>query len=506
MPDISYELKSFIKIYGLEEELDIYSFNNELIPIDNDIITLNMPNAFRDIYMYNDKNILTVISKVLCKLELIYGLIQYKFIKGDNSKIVNDLLETEESINLFNKKNYGIHSCIILERAVDFISPFCRNYTYEGLLDEYFGIKWNNIKVKNSLLDKSSSKRDNKVSSKQEYSFFELSSNNILYEKCRNMLLWQAAQYIQTCASEIKNLKDKTKDETTNISAVAENLKKMKDAIKSDIPFLEKHIPLLEYISKDIKSPNNNQLKKYEQLLIVGDMSETLHEFYEDQIGKKLDLYQILRLMCLESLTHNGIVDYNKIKKDILLFYGFEKIFIFHNLEKAGLLKEKGIIGNPLTNIDYSSLFFKMELLNTDINFNDIKDCSYIYEGYCSISLKLIEKAVSGTWGKIADCLNKIPGFTKFPENASQFLKDKKPDKNFVFVVFIGGVTYAEIEGIRFLNKTMNDTKIIIVTTHIISPKNLFDSSNKNAVNDNFTIKLFNETILKDENKLRNKK
>jgi Sec1 family len=40
----------------------------------------------------------------------------------------------------------------MFDRDVDIISPFCYNQTYEGLIDEYFGIKTCSISVENKIL------------------------------------------------------------------------------------------------------------------------------------------------------------------------------------------------------------------------------------------------------------------------------------------------------------------------------------------------------------------
>ena len=69
----------------------------------------------------------------------------------------------------------------------------------------------------------------------------------------------------------------------------------------------------------------------------------------------------------------------------------------------------------------------------------------------------LIEKAVEGKWGKLKDVITKIPGDTIFPENE---LEIEKPPLNehkvhTIFVVFVGGITYNEIAGIRFINRKL---------------------------------------------------
>lgn len=55
----------------------------------------------------------------------------------------------------------------------------------------------------------------------------------------------------------------------------------------------------------------------------------------------KKDLYGLIRLMVLESLTQNGIKDYYKLKREILNIYGYQNIFLLRDLETLGWFKEK---------------------------------------------------------------------------------------------------------------------------------------------------------------------
>ena len=81
-------------------------------------------------------------------------------------------------------------------------------------------------------------------------------------------------------------------------------------------------------------------------------------------------------------------------------------------------------------------------------------------------------------WRDINDALKKLPGTTYYPNNEKEILRTTlaKKEKNFIFLVFIGGITYAEIEGIRFMNQINKDFKFIIITTSIVNPKKIFDS------------------------------
>ena len=45
-----------------------------------------------------------------------------------------------------------IDSLIIIDRSVDLITPLCTQLTYEGLIDEVFGIRTSHVKVDSSIV------------------------------------------------------------------------------------------------------------------------------------------------------------------------------------------------------------------------------------------------------------------------------------------------------------------------------------------------------------------
>ena len=509
MPEISYEIKNFLKNYQFD--IRIFSFSNEAYPIDKDLITLHLPNCFRELYVENDTNCLSTMARVLAKLEMLFGIIKYKFVKGDNSRKVKELLENEEQINSINDKTQSgeIFSCIIMERSCDPIAPFCSQYTYEGYIDEFFGIHWGinsgHLYVPSSLVpsDRKSAQKSSSTSKKSDMGKFEISLDNEFYEQSRCMPVFPLAINFIRMMKENYDKKAANAKKGKELDVINKNLEEFANAKKKENPFILAHFPLITHIAELRHNDHITQeTMKFEQLLLIGENIENLHEFYVNQIAKKADLVTVLRLMCIESLTKGGIRNYTALKKDIILTYGFQYIFLFNNLEKAGLLKEEKGKGNPVMNLNYPNIYNKMELLNTEFDYSD---CSYLGVGYNYIGVKMIESAVDGNWKKIEDGLDKIPGYQEFPRSPDE-VKNNKKEKNIIFAVFIGGVTYAEIEGIRFLNKQRKDTKIIIVTTNIIGYKNLIKSFDTGETNATFSFRNCYKEISEEENKIRGKK
>lgn len=497
----TYEIVEYMTTCDLINYFSIYSFQTDLIPFDYDLLSLEHSNSLKDIYLLDKYDCITNLAKAIAKLEIIYGKIANKFIKGDTANILNELLVREEKINAIEptKGTPEIFGCIMLDRSIDMITPFCSHYTYEGLLDEYFGINYNRIKVKESIIN-------DKQKDKDKEKTIEVGSRVVFYSKIRNMPFGMTNTFLKQTLTHYQETGDKTKklSEKSETKVMVETLKKYKQLIKEEEGPMIEHISLANYITHNQNNPGYLEYLKFEQLMLAGDLPENLHDYYEKEIGKQTNLYKILKLLCLESILQNGIEDYSKIKKDIMLTYGFQKIFLFNNLEKIGLLKDKNAPGKPLTLIQYQAIIKKLNLLNEDCDPNKIEDCSFVFGGYCSISLRLIEATIKNGWKDISDGLKKIPGYTYYPSNEKEILKQRK-EKNFIFVVFIGGITYPEIEGIRFLNQINKDFKFIIVTTNIINSKKIFEGLESEVV-PTLTMKEFYEMTLNDDPKKKKKK
>ena len=209
---------------------------------------------------------------------------------------------------------------------------------------------------------------------------------------------------------------------------------------------------LINYVVDLLYEGEHKRYLSNEQPLLSGEIPNNLYLYYEEFLYEKKDLITLIKLMIIESLTQNGISGYQKLKKEMLNIFGFQKIFLFRDLEELGWLKEKQTSLKNIMDFNYAQLFEKFELLNKQYNPSLINDCSYVLNGYCPLSLKIIEKAVYGQWGTILDILKKIPGDIDFPKDESVISNPEK-DNNIMLIVFVGGVTYTEIAAIRVLNR-----------------------------------------------------
>ena len=486
IPEENYEIINFLTGPGLRNRFTVNSFNLDLIPIDNDLVSMEREGSFRQIYLDNDITPIADFVDSFIKLELCFGKIKHKYIKGEKAKLFCDLL-TKKQIETNIKTTDEILGMIVLDRKIDFLTPMTTNYTYEGLFDEHFGIKFGNIYAEKSLIKVNFSPSE--ANQKGLYSL--TSESNLFHSKIRCMNYLDANKFI----SELEGYyieRAKKKENTKDLKVMEEDIQSFNDFLtfyKNPIIINKRIISL--FINENLKEENMAYRIK-ESIFLSGAFPNNLKLFYDDYIADKKDLYKLLNLFIIETLTQGGVKDYNSLKRDILNVYGYQYIFLFRDLEAIGLLKEKEVLKNFLMEKSYQQIIKKLNLISAETDYikSKVKDCSYIYQGYCPIILRLIELAVGGKWNKFKDIISKLPGDTFYPEDETEISKPKSEEQKVqtIFVVFVGGVSYNEIEGIRFINrylkllhdknkdKSIGRIQLIIVTNEILNRKKIFNS------------------------------
>ena len=461
IPKENYDIIEYMSTNNMISEFKIENFNVDLIPIDLDLLSLEKENNIKEIYIDKDYSSISDFANAVVKLETCFGKIKYKYIKGDLAQKFCDLVKEKEKENNLRLGKDEILGMVVFDRSVDFLTLMTTNYTCEGLIDENIGINLGKVRLKNKILMAGISK--NKTNK------FAINSES-------------------------------TKD-LEEISYFLTTLKN--DLIKAE--------NLIKYVVEVLFETEHRRYISKEQPLLSGAVPDDLHLYYDEFLYGKKDLITLIKLMIIESLTQNGVQGYQKLKREILNIFGFQKIFLFRDLEVLGWLKEKQSSLKKLKNItdfNYSQIYEKFKLLNEDYKTDVITDCSYVLNGYCPLSLRIIEKAVTGKWSTIIELLKKIPGETSYPEDETVISNPEK-DTNIMLIVFIGGVTYTEIEAIRVLNRVFKDeylkgkrkkTQFIILTTSILNSKKILNNLGK-EVHSVLNMKMFYEQALKSQSK-----
>lgn len=105
-----------------------------------------------------------------------------------------------------------------------------------------------------------------------------------------------------------------------------------------------------------------------------------------------------------------------------------------------------------------------LRLVVDEVDESDPADIAYVFSGYAPLSVRILQCALGrgggggvNGWKGIEEVLKVLPGVT-FEEAQSMEgnTRDKRAERDEVkttIVCYLGGITYAEIAAIRFLNR-----------------------------------------------------
>ena len=474
-PKINLECQNYIDDSINCAYFNKHNLNMDLYPLDYEILSLELENSLHELYIMNNYNSLFLLSRAIIKYETVFGKIRYKYYKGTLGKKLKELLDEEEKNTNLDDEQSTL-ACVFFDRSVDMITPLITNQIYEALLDDNFNINLNEIIVPLKMLEKEEKEKDEKKKPNVQKSLIiDLSKKDKFYTKIKNYSFNQIRAYLPLRLQEQNKIIEESKRKTTDLSKIQEDLKNV-TKLKGERISLTNHINLADYIGKKERYPLSRFYYMFEQGLLYGDIPDKINEFIFDEIRKTSDEYDILRIICLYSIIHSGFKSkiYDQIRKEFFIVYGFQELFLWKNLEKLGILKSSD------NKNFYLNLMKKLNLINEEqFDSKEKKDISYIYNGFCPILLNLAEKLVEKGWGNIKDILKDLPGGEyDYPPDESEIISTKN-DKQFILLVFIGGITYGELAGVRYLNSKFRNKKFIVITNNIINSRKIIDQMKK---------------------------
>lgn len=462
-----------------------------------------------------------------------YGLFPRIIGKGDNAHRLMELLlrmRTEVAANDSIASKFGmmpsasIESLIIIDREIDFATVLLTQLTYEGLVDEMFGIKHNKADIESSIVGAAPGpQQSGKVpaaptqqSLKRKIKF---DSSDKLYEQLRDTngaivdgLLNKVARRLQ---SDMENRHNKS------VSELRDFVSKL-PGYQSEQQSLKIHINLTEEIMKNTQTDIFRRSLEVQQNLYDGSDPSYQHDTIEELVAREVPLTVVLRLLCLESCISGGLrpKDLDNFKRLILHAYGYQHLLTLDALEKIGLLSSRtsaNVLMNPLgvgggapegTKTNYNYLRKVLKLVVDEVNEQNPNDIAYVYSGYAPLSVRLVQSIIQKKhlltitkgaaaasnpvssaahgWQGFEDALRNVKGetFNKVQKGEEQAVKARhmpastggKPKT--VVVMFLGGVTFTEIAALRFVTRAEEGRrKILICTTDIVRGNGMMEAA-----------------------------
>lgn len=467
---------------GVYGELDIEEYALELFPVDSDVLSMELDASFKECHVEEDTTSMHYVARALMTFQSLYGVIPNVYGKGKMAKLVGDMvvrlrreLRGKEAPLLPQ-----VDTLLLLDRQVDLLTPLATQLTYQGLLDEVFGIHHNIVRVP---VDKqqgelSSSENRQPCLNSGEELFADLRDRNfnavgaLLSREAKTLSSQYEVRHEAKTIGEIKQFVDR--------------LPSMQLKRKS----LANHTSLAEEIKKVTDQESFFETLAVEQEFMNGVDTDKPHAHIEDCIARQEDIVKVLRLVCMQSVANNGLKPkvLDHYRREILQTYGYRQLLWLLRLEKAGLLCVQERKNN------FSALRKTLKLNVEDVSEQAPNDASYVYSGYAPLSVRLAQFLAQPGWRAISEALNMLPEPTltdlqqrppgaRRPRRGSvsslqSSTAGEEPKVTLVF--FLGGCTYAEISALRFLSQ-QDDAPVeyLIATTKLINGRTFLQSLNE---------------------------
>ncbi|KAJ3236805.1 hypothetical protein HDU81_010374 [Chytriomyces hyalinus] len=438
----------------------------DLIVLDSDVLSLELhDSSFRDLYLNKDPSLLYSTSKALMKVQALHGIIPKILTKGPNAHALATLMlrmrkELDISAAVSSDSNFtisasaaaavsptadfstastlshqptpsspfrvfppkcDIDSIIILDRSVDFVTPLCMELTYEGLIDEFFGIKTTFVQVNEAYILAPQSLQPNSNAPQKQPPVHPASgtartkkvalnaSTDKLYSQLRDLNFAMVASVISQTARKIQEDVDGRRDAKT-ISQIKDFIGKI-GGIEGEKAYLKLHTSIAEEISKNTQDPAFKKFLELQQNILSGNMMTSQTDYIEELIDKQAPISQTLRLMCLYSVVCGGFKPkiFEFLKREFVQTYGIEHLQTLENLQRASLLFPTpgtggafegsiagGVVGaSNAGKASFSAIRKPLQVIVDDIDEAKPTDIAYVYSGYAPVSVRLIEAATS---------------------------------------------------------------------------------------------------------------
>ncbi|MDR3549589.1 MAG: hypothetical protein P4M11_15195 [Candidatus Pacebacteria bacterium] len=343
-----------------------FSWDPGLIPLGSDVLTLEANHGFRDLMLSRDLGLLGRVKESVRQVEEIHGKIPLRYAKGRWSCAVVDALGENDDDD---SAGGDIDIMVMMDREVDLVTPLMMQMTYEGLIDELFGIRCGMVEIDSKIVESLGSPQEEaKKASRQaktpEKEVINLLTDNF-FPRCRDMNLNILKQQLQRIVEQGEILK-KNLNTIQSTHDSAECMKRANDFrsnSKAALRISPLVIPRIDScvageIDKIVAKRRTKQIYALQTGMVSdGGVAKYVIDPLELMICKGQKVDKVLRMMCLLSVINKGIKEdlYTKLTKTFVSSFGVHELLRLMQLERVGLFTTKS--GTSTLNKAFTAIF-----------------------------------------------------------------------------------------------------------------------------------------------------
>jgi hypothetical protein len=419
--------------------IEVYNLEMDVLPLDNDLFTLFSPYAFLRGWYHHD---LTVVDEVRTALESVSscsGFLSITAVGNIAVSVARTLPPTTDTNSTH---------LIIIDRAVDLMTPLFTQMNYEGLISEFLGIDAGTV-----------------TSTANNQTKLQLlsSMSDDLFGVLRSMTHTEATEEMENRMNQV------TGSLSQRSGSFDDGLRHFRDVASLTLAnqTLTDHLTLAQKVFQLMKENRFFQRGMNAEGSLLANNPTKAKEAITDMFDYGSDLRPLIRLICLDSLLKGGTADFARDIQLLTFNYGFAMVPFLMRLQEIGLFVPNGSGFKWGNFVKTFSLFVPDWEGNKEGIPRDEAAAAYL--GYAPLSVRIVEKVVAGELAMVTKAMQDIG--QRCSESGSTEIR---VEVNYI-VCFIGGCTYSEVNSIRRIARVQG-TRFQVITTNMFSSNEFFDN------------------------------
>lgn len=457
VPGRAMVMEQALEAEGVLNSLELTDLSLDLVPKETDVLSMELPRYFRESALEGDPGPHRAAARALDRLQRLTGTIPLVRGKGLGARSVASMmtsLRREQEAEGRRKGAPSADMLLLIDREVDLVTPMSTQLTYEGLIDEVFGIRDGSAEVPQG--DEGGKKAKAKLNSSDE-----------LFSCLRDLSFGKACDVLRERSSALQKSYREIKGSPMDHQDVGE-IRDFVQAVKANVGAgVDLHASIAHALLSRSRGRKFMRRLDIERHCVEGTGADEVCDLLEEMAGRQEPLVDVLRVATLLSLTHGGIPrrSHEAFRRELMLAYGCENALTLGNLDKLGLLArlDPGSILHGPKNA-FASASKPLHLVAQAGTESDI--CfAFPHSGYAPLSIRLTERAIRGGWWE--EEVKNVPGLqfefsqttdsngkpAEGPFDGQRLSSRADGRRPVVLVAFLGGATFAELSCLRFLSR-----------------------------------------------------
>ncbi|EEB05535.1 vacuolar sorting protein Vps33 [Schizosaccharomyces japonicus yFS275] len=488
LPKSNILFDSILQEQGVFGEIDLLKWNFSTVVLDDDLLSMELsPNE-------EPTQMLSMAVDAVFEFEKEHGLFprlcgrgplvdQFCLLREKRLQEESSTTDRSETAFLFSQ---DIDSLLIFDRSMDMVTPLMTQLTFEGLLDEAFGINQMFVKLPPNLIT------DTAESGLVGKKFSLHTHANPLFKELRDLSILNIGPQLGRIGRKLSDTYNERKDAKT-VGEIKSFVSRL-GALRTEHSSLNIFTSLAEALVQQTKRPSFQDFLQLQQSLASGLDANSQLTLLDSLISRMAPAEDVLRMLCLASVVSDGLraKDIDVYRREITQTYGYEHLITLHRLMETPLLQIRTTSGLPFQKSSlYQQWLRTYPIIVENVNEQQPDDIAYTYGGYGPLSVHILRDILEHRDAPDAVTrLTSLPGKyvdyrSEQPLNHKNTLPTANPSPKTVVILFLGGCTYAELSALRFLQEKLS-LNFVFITTGIINgssymgsfvPKSMFPTA-----------------------------